>query len=58
MANDRRGTPPSPWRARLTDPSVPLIALVCGTVASAWYAPMLTWAIIGGLAGFSLSGSV
>lgn len=56
------GLPPgaarSPWRGRLTDPAVPVLALVWGTVAAAWYAPVLTWAIIGGLAGYSLSGSV
>lgn len=56
---DRGGSAASaPWRGRLTDPAVPVLALVCGAVAAAWYAPVLTWAVIGGLAGFSLSGSV
>ncbi|WP_199826153.1 hypothetical protein [Streptomyces sp. SBT349] len=46
------------WRGRLTDPAVPVLALVCGAVAASWYASVLTWAVIGGLAGYSLSGSV
>lgn len=58
MADPDTGAAPTPWRARLTDPAVPVLALVFGTVATIWYAPVLTWAIIGGLAGFSLSGSV
>ena len=46
------------WRGRLTDPAVPVLALVFGAVAACWYAPVLTWAVLGGLAGYSLSGSV
>jgi len=46
------------WRGRLTDPAVPMLVLSCGAVAAAWYGPLLTWAVLGGLAGYSLSGSV
>ncbi|MFC9606277.1 hypothetical protein ACFTTN_22790 [Streptomyces niveus] len=45
-------------RAPLTDPVLPLAALGIAAVAAALYSPMLTWAITGGLAGYSLSGSV
>lgn len=45
-------------RALLTDPALPLAALGIAAIAAALYAPMLTWAITGGLAGYSLSGSV
>lgn len=45
-------------RYGVTEPVVPVLALSIGAVAAAWYAPILTWAIMGGLAGFSLSGSV
>ncbi|MFF2190508.1 hypothetical protein [Streptomyces sp. NPDC058155] len=45
-------------RALLTDPVLPLAVLGVAAVAAALYAPMLTWAITGGLAGYSLSGSV
>ncbi|GAA4919636.1 hypothetical protein GCM10023223_45190 [Stackebrandtia albiflava] len=39
-------------------PLGPALLLAAGAVAAAWYAPILTWAIVGGLAGYSLSGSV
>jgi hypothetical protein len=42
----------------LTDPAVPLVALGAALVLSLLHAPVLTWAITGGLAGYSLSGSV
>ncbi|WP_181727368.1 hypothetical protein [Streptomyces sp. PT12] len=58
MADARTGAAWPVWRGRLTDPAVPVLALVCGAVAAAWYTPVLTWAIVGGLAGYSLSGSV
>ncbi|MEV8398415.1 hypothetical protein [Streptomyces niveus] len=45
-------------RALLTDPVLPLAFLGTAAVAAALYSPMLTWAITGGLAGYSLSGSV
>ncbi|MFI9613339.1 hypothetical protein ACIHCM_17000 [Streptomyces sp. NPDC052023] len=45
-------------RARLTDPAVPVAALAVAAVAAVFHAPVLTWAITGGLAGYSLSGSV
>lgn len=46
------------WRGWLTDPAVPALALICGAAAASWYGPLLTWTILGGLAGYSLSGSV
>ncbi|MEU0698719.1 hypothetical protein ABZ349_32790 [Streptomyces niveus] len=45
-------------RAPLTDPALPLAVLGIAAVTAALYSPMLTWAITGGLAGYSLSGSV
>ncbi|MEV8366245.1 hypothetical protein [Streptomyces niveus] len=45
-------------RALLTHPVLPLAVLGIAAVAAALYSPMLTWAITGGLAGYSLSGSV
>ncbi|MGW2563633.1 hypothetical protein ACWCXB_31300 [Streptomyces sp. NPDC001514] len=52
-----------PGRARgvlmlLTDPALPVAALGMAAIVTALYAPMLTWAVTGGLAGYSLSGSV
>ncbi|WP_407562305.1 hypothetical protein [Streptomyces sp. 184] len=46
------------WRGRLTDPAVPMLVLSAGAAAASWYGPLLTWTILGGLAGYSLSGSV
>ncbi|SOD64370.1 hypothetical protein SAMN06297387_11694 [Streptomyces zhaozhouensis] len=46
------------WRRRVTDPAVPVLVLVLGAVATSWYAPVLTWTVLGGLAGYALSGSV
>ncbi|WP_329031718.1 hypothetical protein OIE71_02025 [Streptomyces sp. NBC_01725] len=45
-------------RALLTDPVLPVAALGIAAIAAVLYAPILTWAITGGLAGYSLSGSV
>lgn len=45
-------------RMPLTDPALPVAVLAIAAVVAALYAPMLTWAITGGLAGYSLSGSV
>ncbi|WP_326569975.1 hypothetical protein OIE69_00660 [Actinacidiphila glaucinigra] len=45
-------------RTLLTDPALPVVVLGAAAIATAFYAPMLTWAITGGLAGYSLSGSV
>ncbi|MFF2852796.1 hypothetical protein ACFVT5_41865 [Streptomyces sp. NPDC058001] len=45
-------------RALLTDPALPAVALGIAAIAAVLYAPVLTWAITGGLAGYSLSGSV
>jgi hypothetical protein len=41
-----------------TDPLVPFLLLAVGALAAAWYGQLLTWAMIGGLAGYTLSGSV
>ncbi|MFJ9917389.1 hypothetical protein [Actinacidiphila glaucinigra] len=45
-------------RTLLTDAALPVVVLGAAAIATALYAPMLTWAITGGLAGYSLSGSV
>lgn len=45
-------------RRLVTDPAVPLAALATLGVATALVAPVLTWAVLGGLAGYALSGSV
>ncbi|MEH1016400.1 hypothetical protein V6U90_25260 [Micromonospora sp. CPCC 206060] len=52
-----------PWpvraaRRRGADPLVPLLLLTVGALAAAAYGHVLTWAMIGGLAGYTLSGSV
>ena len=48
------------WAARrwVTDPLVPALLLVIGSLAAAAYGHPLTWAMIGGLTGYTLSGSV
>jgi hypothetical protein len=46
------------WRRRATDPRTPVLVLAPAGVLAAVYAPVLTWAILGGLAGYTLSGSV
>lgn len=44
---------------RASDPAVPLVALaVAGVAAALAGVEPLTWAVLGGLAGHSLSGSV
>ncbi|HET9381109.1 MAG TPA: hypothetical protein VFP69_09800 [Streptomyces sp.] len=45
-------------RTLLTDPAPPVALLAVAAVLSVLHAPTLTWAITGGLAGYSLSGSV
>lgn len=45
-------------RALLTDPVLPVAVLGVAAIAAVLHAPVLTWAITGGLAGYSLSGSV
>ncbi len=42
-------------RRRLTDPLLPVLLLAPALLL---VAPVLTWAVLGGLAGYSLSGSV
>jgi hypothetical protein len=46
------------WRERATDPVVVTAVLAVAALCAALYSPALTWAVTGGLAGFSLSGSV
>lgn len=45
-------------RRRAADPLGPVLLLAPAAVLAATRAPTLTWAVLGGLAGFSLSGSV
>jgi hypothetical protein len=45
-------------RGRLTDPLVPVLPLAVAAITAAGYGHTLTWAIVGGLAGYTLSGSV
>ena len=47
-----------PLRRRATDPLVPVLVLGAGAVLAAAYGQVLTWALVGGLAGYTLSGSV
>ena len=42
-------------RRRLADPLLPVLLLAPAAVLAG---PVLTWAVLGGLAGYSLSGSV
>ncbi|MFI2781321.1 hypothetical protein [Streptomyces sp. ALB3] len=55
---DRPGGARAVARALLTDPVLPVAALGIALIAAVLHAPVLTWAITGGLAGYSLSGSV
>jgi hypothetical protein len=41
-----------------TDPLTPVLFLAVAGVVTATGAPVLTWAVVGGLAGYTLSGSV
>jgi hypothetical protein len=41
-----------------TDPVTPVLLLAPSGVLAAAQAPVLTWAVLGGLAGYTLSGSV
>jgi hypothetical protein len=45
-------------RRWLTDPLVPLLVILAAGVLAAARAPVLSWAVVGGLAGYTLSGSV
>ncbi|MDO3703062.1 hypothetical protein Q3W71_15435 [Micromonospora sp. C28SCA-DRY-2] len=42
----------------MTDPLGPVPLLTAGAVVAAAYGHVLTWAVLGGLAGYTLSGSV
>ncbi|HEY0699715.1 MAG TPA: hypothetical protein VGD43_18110 [Micromonospora sp.] len=48
----------SALRRRVTDPLVPFLLFAVGVLVVAGYGHVLTWAMIGGLAGYTLSGSV
>lgn len=56
------GPPPvrrvPPLRRWVTDPLGPVPLLTAGAVVAAAYGHVLTWAVLGGLAGYTLSGSV
>jgi hypothetical protein len=41
-----------------TDPAVPVLLLAPAAVLLPLTVPVLTWAVLGGLAGYTLSGSV
>lgn len=46
------------WRGRLTGPLAPVLLLTGAAAVAVAAVPPLTWAVTGGLAGWSLSGSV
>ncbi|MFG2101201.1 hypothetical protein ACIBXA_28925 [Micromonospora echinaurantiaca] len=48
----------SALRRWATDPLVPVPLLAAGATVAAAYGHVLTWAVLGGLAGYTLSGSV
>ena len=41
-----------------TDPLAPVLLFAAGALLAAAYGNVLTWALVGGLAGYTLSGSV
>ncbi|WBB80522.1 hypothetical protein O7606_03805 [Micromonospora sp. WMMD882] len=45
-------------RHRLTDPLVPALLLAAGALGAAATGHAVTWAVIGALTGYTLSGSV
>ncbi|MEU8300340.1 hypothetical protein AB0C04_24045 [Micromonospora sp. NPDC048909] len=47
-----------PVRRWATDPLAPVLVLAVGAMLAAAYGHPLTWAVLGGLAGYTLSGSV
>lgn len=53
-----RGVARRTLRRRITDPIVPAVLFAAGAIAVGAYGHLLTWAVIGGLAGYTLSGSV
>lgn len=53
-----RRRPAQGLRGWATDPLVPGLVLAAGGVLAAVYGQVLTWAVLGGLAGYTLSGSV
>jgi hypothetical protein len=57
-AGPREGVTVPRWRTLLTDPLGPVLLLTGAAVLAVAALPALTWAVVGGLAGFTLSGSV
>jgi hypothetical protein len=49
---------PAAVRRWATDPLLPVLLLAPVGVLAAARVPLLTWAVVGGLAGYALSGSV
>jgi hypothetical protein len=45
-------------RRQASDPVVPAVLLIGGALLAAASGTVLTWAVVGGLAGYTLSGSV
>ena len=50
--------PVRPLRRWATDPLVPVLLLTAGATLAAADGHVLIWAVVGGLAGYTLSGSV
>jgi hypothetical protein len=50
--------PVPPLRRWATDPLAPVLLLTAGAMLAAAAGHVLTWALVGGLAGYTLSGSV
>ncbi len=50
--------PVPPLRRWATDPLGPVLLLTVSAMITAAYGHVLTWAVVGGLAGYTLSGSV
>ncbi len=50
--------PVRPLRRWATDPTGPVLLLSAGALLAAAHGQVLTWALVGGLAGYTLSGSV
>ena len=50
--------PARPLRRWAADPLVPILLLSAGALLAAAHGHVLTWALVGGLAGYTLSGSV
>jgi hypothetical protein len=58
MTSARPGPAHAAAQRWVTDPLVPVLLLAPAAVLAAARVPVLTWAVVGGLAGYALSGSV